>query len=133
MGVDLKSFDLTKEMLRLSYRLVAETPPFCNWNLPDSHDVNFVVTRSRITSGHYKEWKRGRKFAGHEIGISNRCVGTLHNLIMIMAHEMIHLYQAISLPRTDHPNAEHNHAFLRFADQVTAYHHFDRRMFAEVD
>lgn len=133
MGIDLRGFDLTAEMLRLAYRLLAESPPFRDWNLPDSHDVRFVVTKSRITSGHYKEWKRGRVFAEHEIGISNRCVGTMHNLIAIMAHEMVHLYQAISSPRTDSPKAEHNTAFLRLADLVTVYHHFDRKMFAEID
>jgi len=133
MGVKLQSFTLTPEMLRLAYRLLAETPPFNGWNMPDSHDVKFIVTRSRTTAGHYREWKRGRTFDSHEIAISARIVGTLDTLCNIMAHEMVHLYQVISSPRTDTPGVEHNTAFRRLSDEVVAYHHFDRKMFAEID
>lgn len=133
MGVKLRSIELTPEMLRMAYRLLAETPPFNKWNMPDSHDVIFIVTKSRDTSGHYREYKRGRAFDSHEIAVSARNVGTLYNLMSIMAHEMIHLYQAISKPRTDTPGAEHNTAFRRLADQVVIVHHFDRKMFADID
>lgn len=133
MGVKLRTFELTPEACRMAYRMLCETPPFNGWGLPDSHEVKFVITRSKDTCGHYREWTRGRKFLYHEIAISTRCVGTLANLIMIMAHEMIHLYQAICIPRTDHPGRMHNTAFLRLADEVVVYHHFDRKMFAEID
>jgi hypothetical protein len=121
---------LTPEVLRLAYRLVCETPPFNKWNLPDSQDVLFVVTRSRTTSGHYR-WHRYKGVYIHEIAISARCVGSLATLCNIMAHEIIHLFQKIT--KTETPNVEHNQGFRRLADEVCNVHHFDRLMFAEID
>lgn len=133
MGLKLRTFEFTPEMLRMAYRLLAESPPFNKWGLPDSHDVKFVITRSNDTSGHYREYRRGRKFDSHEVAISTRAVGTFATLLMIMAHEMIHLYQAISVPRTDSANSMHNVAFRRYADEVVSYHHWDRKAFADID
>lgn len=119
---------LTKDQLRLGYDLLTETEPFSRWNMMDSSEIRFVVTRARRTVGYYVFWN-GR----HEIGISARCVGTVNNLITFMAHEMIHMHQAVTKPRSDTPGVEHNMAFLRLADEVCKHHDFDRHMFADID
>jgi hypothetical protein len=133
MAVKLQTFELTPEACRRAYQLLCETPPFNGWGLPDSSEITFKITRSRSVCGHYREWTNKRKFDHHEIAISTNCVGTLATLIMIMAHEIIHLYQAICVPRTDHPRQEHNEHFRRLADEVVVFHHWDRKLFAEID
>jgi len=124
-----RKLTLTVEQCRLMYRLLSETEPFNGWNMPDSSDVIFKVSRSRNISGYHKEWSTGE----HEIGISARCVGTIPTLAAIMGHEMAHLHQCTTKPRTDTPGVEHNLAFRRIADRICEVHHFDRPMFAEID
>lgn len=122
---------LTPELCRLAYRMLCETAPFDGWNMPDSSEVIFTVSRSRDTSGHYKEWKNTD--IKHEIAMSSRSIGTINNLIWVMAHEMVHLHQACTYPRTDSPGVQHNRSFRMLSDIVCGAHHFDRRMFAEMD
>lgn len=120
---------VTPELCRMAYRLLCETAPFDQWNMPDSSDVIFTVNKSKTVSGFYKEWSNGE----NEIGMSSRSIGTINNLIWVMAHEMTHLFQRVSKPRTDTRGVEHNRAFRMLSDVVCAAHHFDRRMFAEID
>lgn len=127
----LKHIVITPELCRMCYRMLCETAPFNTWNMPDSGDVIFSVTKSRTCSGEYKEWKNSDTM--HEIMMSARSIGTLNNLIWVMAHEMIHLHQADTKPRTDSPGVQHNRAFRRLSDVVCNHHHFDRHMFAEMD
>lgn len=124
----LPKIKLTRELLRLNYEMNAATVPFNKWNLPDSHDVIFIVTRSRKVAG-YHEMKNGQ----HYIGISERCVGSLMTLTRVMQHEMIHCYQVITSPRTDTPGVEHNAAFRRESDAICMVHGWDRMEFADAD
>jgi hypothetical protein len=123
-----RKFKLTVALLRLVYEMNCETAPFKGWNLPDSHDVVFKVTRDRTTAGYHRFYK-----GVHEIGISERCVGSLMVLTRIMQHEQIHLYQAHTEPRTDNPNIMHNAGFRRHSDEVCAIHGWDRMEFADAD
>jgi hypothetical protein len=124
-----KRITLNVAALRHAYELLADTAPFNRWNLPDSHDVIFRVMRARDTAGDYEFDRKSR----HIIRISARCVGSLFTLLRIMAHEMIHLYQAHTRPRTDTANVAHNAAFRRLSDEVCHYHGFDRAEFADLD
>lgn len=111
------SISLNPERLALLYEFLAECHPFCDWNMPPSDEVKFVVTRSKKTRGHYREWRDGRK-QWHEIGISVNCCGWIYTLAEVMAHEMVHLHQATTKPRSDTPGVEHNAAFFKCAEQV---------------
>lgn len=95
---------LNKDRLALLYDFLAECPPFCDWNMPDSEDIVFKVTRSKVTAGHYR-----RENGKHEIAISTACCGWINELVRVMIHEMLHLHQAVVGMESSH--AEHNAAF----------------------
>jgi hypothetical protein len=124
-----KHFKLTPEILRLNWEMNAACAPFDKWNLPDSHDVIFKVTRDRTTAGYHTTWTDGT----HEVGISQRCCGTLPTLTRVMQHEQIHAYQKCTAPKTTTAGVEHNAAFRRLADKVCALHGWDRMEFADAD
>lgn len=112
---------LTPETLRHCYDFLNTTPPFKSWNLPDSEDVRFLVVRDPTLHGWYKK-ENGR----HTIGISSRCVGHTLSLLMVMAHEMVHVWE-------EHANAcgrgEHSAAFNKWAKLVCKHHGFDPKIF----
>lgn len=115
---------LNVERLRLTYELLSACPPFDGWNLPESHDVKFTLTRSKTTRGVYY-WHRKTKT--HEIGISVNCIGNVHSLAEVMAHEMIHLHERAV--KTVSPHAMHNAAFMAWAQEVCDIHQFDFKLF----
>jgi hypothetical protein len=131
----MMTLHLNRALLKHAYELMAESPPFNKWNLPDSSEITFVVSRSRSTMGYHRFWKDGFiiKSLKHEIGISARCVGSLPLLLQVMGHEMVHLYQVHTKPRTDTKGVEHNPAFHRFSDIICRTHSFDRHGFADAD
>lgn len=114
---------LTPELLEWAYELVNHTEPFNKWNLPDGHEITFTVTKSASTCGDYTRNADG----SHRIRISSRCIGTLPNLIEVMAHEMVHLHQARTGMET---RGIHNAAFMKLATQVCRVHKFDPKGFA---
>jgi hypothetical protein len=121
------SIALNTERLELLYDFLAECHPFCDWNMPSSDEVKFVVTRSKKTRGHYREWK-GTSIR-HEIGISVHCCGWIYTLAEVMAHEMVHLHQVTTKPRSDTPGVEHNAAFFKLAEQVHTAFGFNPQSF----
>ena len=124
-------FRMTKSQLIQAYQLLSETEPFKAWNLPDATEIKFVVIRSRRMMGYYLNHRRSE--IEHEIGISERCVGSLMTLLRVMAHEKVHLYQHITKPRTHTPGVEHNAAFRKLSDEVCEIHGWDRMEFADAD
>jgi hypothetical protein len=108
-------------MLRAAYVYCVHTPPFNEWNLPDSGKIRFRVVSDERCRGWY--WRQQRK---HEICISETCIGRSHSLIETMAHEMIHLRQAITGNET---KTMHNAEFRKLAAEVCAYHGFDPKLF----
>jgi hypothetical protein len=130
MNLLRRRFKLTPELLRLNYEMNAATEPFCGWNLPDSHDITWKVTRDRRVAGYHKEFSDGSQ---PEIGISARCCGNLVTLTRIMQHEMVHLYQTLTKPKSTTPGVEHNAAFRRESDTICAIHGWDRMEFADAD
>lgn len=113
---------LTPDTLRAAYDYLHTTPPFNCWNLPDGEDVTFKVTRSRDTMG-WHIWKDGR----HEIQASSRLIGQTGTLMALMAHEMVHVYQAHSGMETT--GNRHSKLFWRLAKQVCKHHDFDPHTF----
>lgn len=112
---------LTPDILRAAYDYLNSTPPFARWNLPDSDDVKFVVSKHKQFAGWHEADRKK-----HTIAISIVYVGHTHTLLAIMAHEMVHLHQVHS---GMHTGGEHNRAFAKLAQRVAAIHGFDPKMF----
>jgi hypothetical protein len=111
---------LTPDLLRATYDLLCETPPFNKWNLPDSEDVEFRVVRDRNRYA----WHSlvGTK---HTIAVSSLNVGFAVSLIRVMAHEMVHVHER----RSSCSATGHSAAFKRWGAQVSKYHGFDPKDF----
>lgn len=124
-----KHLKLTPDLLKLNYEMNKACAPFNRWNLPPSESIIFKVTRDRRVAGYHKTYTNGTQ----EIGISQRCVGTLVTLTRIMQHEQIHVRQENSKPKTSTPGVEHNAEFRRLSDQVCDIHIWDRMEFADAD
>lgn len=115
------SLPLTRETLAAAYDYLKTTPPFSHWNLPDSEDIKFKVTKHTDRYGHHCQLN-----AKHEVAISTRYVGRTQSLMESMAHEMIHIHQEESRSAT---SSEHNAAFHKYAAVVCKYHGFDPKTF----
>lgn len=114
---------LTVEMLEAAYEFLRTTPPFNEWNLPEPDDMLFRVIRSRSHLGFYRK----RRGGPHTIEISSGTVGHTNNLLMTMAHEMIHLHEGRT--GADRGKGEHSAAFKKWAAQTCAIHGFDPKFF----
>ncbi len=85
--------------------------------MPESNTITFSITRS--------VGARGSARGTDKIDISARNVGRLDNLLMTMAHEMIHIHNHAK----GHTRSAHGGEFRRCADMVCKHHGFDRQMF----
>lgn len=113
---------LSPETLRAAYDFLSTTPPFSKWNLPDSDDVAFKVIRDPSLRGYYIFEKNK-----HRIFVSSATIGHTASLVMLMAHEMIHLHERdVKIDRLD---VEHSLAFRKLAAIVCKYHGFDPKLF----
>lgn len=97
-------------------------PPFNRWRLPVGDEVNFTVANHRGFYGWHKS-----DVVGHTIALSQATIGQLSTLMMFMAHEMIHLYQAER--GTFSRRTNHNAEFRRLAARVCRVHGFDLKVF----
>lgn len=122
----LNHLPLTAEILRASYDYLATTLPFSKWNLPDSDDIGFKVIRDPNIFGCHYVWKKNRK-RHHLITISERRIGHSINLIMTMAHEMVHLHMVQS--GMARGAGDHGKAFQKLAAQICRIHGFDAKAF----
>ncbi len=119
------SLRLTPNMLRASYDFVRTTQPFNRWKLPAGELVRFKVAGDAWKRGWYM--RSNNKDHHHIIGISRNCIAHPDSLIMVMAHEMIHLYQGER--DTESRNTIHNAEFKRLAKSVCKYHGYDPLLF----
>lgn len=110
---------LSPAVLIGAYEFLRATPPFHRWKLPDSDDVEFRVVREPLYGFH-------QEGDHHIIGISEKKVGHTDTLIATMAHELIHLHQAMK-GTTD--KGEHGPEFRKLAAQVCKLHGFDPKSF----
>lgn len=117
---------LTKETLMAAYDYLRTTPPFNKWNLPEPEDMVFKL----IKDPHHYGWHEamGRKGKQkHSIAISLATVGHTSTLITTMAHEMVHLHQAMTGQATS--GVQHNAAFKKAILSVCKHHGFDPKAF----
>jgi len=116
---------LDKETLAAAYDYLRTTPPFSRWNLPDSEEIIFSVSKTSRDFGWYRfDGKR------HCINASTGKIGQTNTLMEFMAHEMVHLHleQTGVESRRGTPYT-HNAAFKRFAAQACKAHGFDPKAF----
>jgi SprT-like family. len=119
-GEDEVTLPLTPEIMEAAYEFLRFTPPFKNWRLPPGDDVVFHVSADMII-GYYT------RDHNHHIALSSKRIGTTALVMHIMAHEMIHLHQA--LRKTETRNTEHNAEFDRLAKRVATIHGWDFKEF----
>lgn len=108
---------LTTEMCEHGYVFLTHTQPFDRWNLPDAHDIRFALYKKPFEYGYYQRTAAG----DHTIAIGPK-VGHTVTLLQTLAHEMVHLYQAITKMET---SQEHNAAFRKLWQQVCRHHGWD--------
>lgn len=113
---------VTPQLMELSYELLRATPPFRGWRLPHADNVQFVVTGNAVTAGYCRS-TYNRDFPGqwvHEIGMSSKMVKRTHNVLEVMAHEMVHEY-------CDRRGVKGHHGaeFQKRCGQVAKYHGFN--------
>ena len=111
------TLSLTPDILVATYELLLTTPPFRSWKLPPSDEIEFHITRSVKHFG---------TCDGKSITISDRKHGTLSNLLVTVAHEMVHLREFQTGARSD---IQHGAEFNKLADRVCRIHNFDRSAF----
>jgi hypothetical protein len=118
---------ITKELLAAAYEYLLLTPPFSKWNLPDSEDVVFGISRALREAGRYV-WDPNDKT--HHIIASIHGIAHTQSMMRFMAHEMIHLYLRKMGWESKAASEEiHNAAFRKFAAQVCKVHGFDPKAF----
>lgn len=115
---------LTPEILASAYSYLAETKPFTKWNLPAAEDVTFRVVKSREYYGRHRR-SAGRK-PTHHIEISQSLVSHTYTLMLVMAHELVHV--ALGHHKAEGRGA-HGVSFRKLAAEVSAEHGFDPAAF----
>ena len=112
---------LTPAILEAGYEFLRATPPFRGWRLPHADDVEFAVGARSDCFGWYE-----RPNGQHRIGITLKFCGHTDTLLFYLAHEMVHLAQAIDGTATD---GQHNADFGAKARRVCRAHGFDLKRF----
>lgn len=107
------SFKLSPELLAATYASLRLCAPFSRWKLPLTADMDFRVTRHADRFGHYTRYMRTDH---HIIAASQKHCTTYGAMVETMAHEMIHLAQAIH--KTEPRKPGHNADFRKRAARV---------------
>jgi len=107
--------DITHQQVRAAYAFLRECPPFDGWGLPPAEALRFVTLKTRQWQGDYLD---GR------IRLSVNKIATADRLLVVTAHEMVHLMQdLLGEPDT------HNARFRALAQEVCASLGFDPKEF----
>ena len=116
---------LTPEIVSAMYACLHMMPPFSGWKLPPAEDVEFRVNKKRHTMG---EYSRYAWTTDHIVTVSSATIGHFATLAAVVAHEMIHLKQAVD--KTEPKRAGgHNAESRRLAKQVCTIHGWDYKAF----
>lgn len=116
------TFPLHPDHLEAIYECLRALPPFNRWKLPHGEDVLFRTADRRDVQGEYFR----RPSGDHEIMVSLACCGHFDTVVRVVAHEMIHMAQAIS----GHDSvANHNADFNRKARRVARMYGWDPKAF----
>lgn len=113
---------LTPQRLAAVYECLRSFPPFSKWGIPSAEEVAFAVSHSRKNRGAY--WHDGTQ---HWIEVSAKNIGHFTSLAMVMAHEMVHLYQKHA--KTETPNTVHNAQFHKIAAVICKRFGWDVKLF----
>lgn len=115
---------LTPEVIPAAYEFLRATRPFKAWRLPHADEIEFHATLSKSDFGEYTHLCRTEH---RYILISSVHVRHTDTLIRVLAHEMIHLHQA--LRGTETAGSQHNAQFHRIAKRICDLHGFDVKAF----
>lgn len=116
---------LSADILAAAYDYLRTTPPFVRWNLPESEDVKFRVSRRATEFGRYQK-VNGK----HTIAMSASSIGQTETLMRYLAHECVHLHlEATGMEAKNGGMNTHNAAFRKFASEVCRVHGFDLKAF----
>ena len=115
---------LTPEMLATGYEYLRVSEPFRGWRglkLPTFSEIKFIVVKDRQKSADF----------GYENGVPTIRVSTARNghtdtVLMTLAHEALHLFQALN--KLDR-GGEHNRDFWKRAERICMLHGWDRTLF----
>jgi len=112
------ALNVTPDAMAACYDFLRETDPFKGWKLPHSDDIGFHVVPDPATSADFCIE------ADNSMHIRVSAAVPIHNttLIMLIAHEMIHMYQAINKLAKNKSAMMHNADFKRRARRVCAIH-----------
>lgn len=114
---------LNADILAAQYEALRACPPYRRWGLPPGEDITFLVTQHKDREGHYTRYVGTDK---HFVCVSGARIGHYHSLSVVMAHEMIHLLQAVKKTET---RTMHNPDFRRKAARVCTTLGFDPKTF----
>ena len=113
---------LTPRLMAAAYDLLGQTQPFDEWNLPPSEEIRFVVGRTNTLRGHFIERVKGK----YEIMLSRGSLSHTNSILMTMAHEMIHLFEATVGVASKGQHGAHFHAWAR---RISRIHGWDPKLF----
>lgn len=106
---------ITSDLARASYERLRMTAPFNRWPLPHGDKIAFHITGDEDRYGHFVECRRWHFM---RIGVSAVNVKNLHDLDMLLAHEMIHLY----LHLRKFKGKDHGKTFMMYARRICRTH-----------
>lgn len=114
------SFPLHPKHVAAMYDCIRVLPPFDKFKLPESDEIEFRTPARADVFGEFQEGKP------HVITISSARHSHTFTVMLTLAHEMLHLYQA--LQKTDNKN-QHNAEFKRLAKRVCSLNGWDYKAF----
>lgn len=107
---------LTPDSLAAAYEYLRTTPPFKRWKLPPADEVEFHVTRHRDREGDHTTYQRTND---HVIRVSSYHVKTTTDLLVCIAHELVHMRESqLGVRHRDH----HTIVFRKLAQKVCTLH-----------
>ena len=109
---------VTARQVRAAYEFLSKLPPFSGWGMPDSAQMGFAVLRTKRWQGDYECRRRPR------IRVSSGRVCYADRLLVVVAHEMVHLRTNMLRKRVTH-----SPLFQKLARQVCAELGFDPHEF----
>ena len=118
------SLTLTPHLAAAVYDCLREFPPYKKMKLPPADEVEFHIVVDKLVHGWHTNAAGGGE---HVIAISAGGVEHFDTLVRIVAHEMLHVYQAET--KTETPNTKHNAAFHVLARRVCRLFDWDYKNF----
>ena len=114
---------LTPDALVAAYEFLRAMPPARRWKLPHADEVEFSVIHHKKNEADHLIW-RGR----HAIRVAANQIVSTDNLLVAMAHEMIHAYQDGVL-KSGSRRVVHNAEFRRLSKRMCTYHGWNIHFF----